>query len=106
MINFILCQDLGVETSDFTSVSDLTADAHTYQVVASGSPTAITIRIEGSIDGIKWFELATHSFNADEITNQAAMFHIVGRVVPKVRAVGVTLTGGTTPTVTIHGTVS
>ena len=49
-----------------------------------------------------FFELASHAFSGAEITAQAAMFHVVDKPVRFVKVDLDTLTGGTSPTVTIH----
>ena len=61
----------------------------TYHTVAcwysdtDNSITAATVDLEGSIDGIHFYQLATHPFTAGEITAKAAMFHVVNAPVSK-----------------------
>lgn len=81
----------------------LTVNEHT--VTASfTSGTAVTIAIEGTLDnrGVadadkKWAALATHVFDADEITAKFAEFHIANKGVLAVRLNLTTFTtaGGT-----------
>jgi predicted RNA-binding protein YlqC (UPF0109 family) len=73
---------------------------HTVQVTYTGSPTAVTVDLEGTLDGTTWFQLATHPADAGEITANGFMFHVIDRVVLATRANLTTLTGGTAPTVT------
>ena len=73
---------------------------HTVQVTTTGDPTAVTVTLEGSIDGVTFFTLVTTAFDAGEITADAAIFHLIDVPVTFVRVNLTTLTAGTTPTVT------
>ena len=75
-------------------------ESHTVQATITGAPTAVTVDLEGSVDGSTWVALDTHAFSAGELTATKAMWHIVNKVVKHVRANLTTLTGGTSPTVT------
>lgn len=86
---------------DLVSKHSSSVPTHSVQVNVTGSPTAVTVDLEGSLDGVKWFQLAEHVFSAGDITAQAALFHVIDRAVPMTRGNLTTLTGGTTPTVTI-----
>ncbi len=62
----------------------------------TGGPTAVTVNIEGSLDNSNWYTLDTDNTTANtfkEITQRGAKF---------IRANLVTLTGGTSPTVTVR----
>lgn len=72
------------------------ASEFTFQIVTTGSPTTVTIGAEGSLDDITWDELAEHT-----VSGATDMFHVVNRPVAFVRPNLKTLTGGTSPTVTI-----
>jgi len=74
---------------------------HSVQITITGSPTEVTIDLEGSLDGNTWLSLASHVMSADELTAAAAMFHVVDKSVRYVRTNLKTLTGGTAPTVTL-----
>ena len=76
---------------------------HTVQATMGGTvvATAVTVDLEGSLDGTTWAALASHPFTAGEISAEAAIFHIVDKPVRYVRANLTTLTGGTDPTVTV-----
>lgn len=76
---------------------------HTVQATMGGTvvATAVTVDLEGSLDNIDFFTLASHIFTAAEITAEAAMFHVIDKPVRFVRSNLTTLTGGTDPTVTV-----
>ncbi len=75
---------------------------HTVQATMGGTvvATAVTIALEGSVDGITWFSLASHAFSGAEISAEQAMFHVADKTVPFIRLNLTALTGGTAPTVT------
>ena len=77
--------------------------AHTVQATMGGDvvATAVTVDLEGSVDGASWFTLASHAFTAAEITAEKSMFHVVNKVVSCVRVNITALTGGTNPTVSV-----
>ena len=77
--------------------------AHTFQAVMGGTvvATAVTVDVEGSLDDLTYFQLASHAFSAGEITAEGAMFHLADMPVKYIRANLITLTGGTAPTVTV-----
>ncbi|WP_373088685.1 hypothetical protein [Zhongshania sp.] len=78
-------------------------DEHTVHATWTGAPTAVTIKLQGSLlnpEEGEWEDLAEHSATAEEISNQSAMFHVVDKPVRYVRVDLDTLTGGTSPTVT------
>ena len=76
--------------------------SHTLQVDITGAPTAVSVSLEGSVDGTTFSDMGTHEFTADELTATTALFHVVNRAVPVVRANLTVLTGGATPTVTAY----
>ena len=84
-----------------------TPAGHTVVATMDGTvvATAVTVALEGSLVGgdtdKDWFTLGSHAFIAAEITAEAAMFHIADKAVPFVRGNLETLTGGTSPTVTV-----
>lgn len=76
----------------------------TVQIVftnAGGSVTALTVDLEGSTDGVKWFTLASHILSADELTAKAAMFHVINKSVRYLRGNIITLTETGTTAVTV-----
>ena len=78
-------------------------EAHSVQVTMGGTvvATAVTVALEGSLDGTFWQALATHALVAGEISAEGALFHVVNSPTKYVRANLTTLTGGTAPTVTV-----
>lgn len=76
------------------SVQALAPAQHTVQVTVTGSPTACTVRLEGSLDGVTYFDLS-----GSQACTANVMFHVVQRPVLWVRVYLVTLAGGTSPTV-------
>jgi len=76
---------------------------HAYQVNLTGAPTAVTIAIEGSLDGLIWHELVEHVFDSGELTATSALFTFADKPVTFIRANLTTLTAGTAPTVTVLG---
>ena len=75
---------------------------HTVQVDITGSPTAVTVDLEGSLDNNTYFQLASHSMTSAELTASAAMFHVETKRVEFVKTNVTTLTGGSSPTVTVR----
>lgn len=74
---------------------------HTVQATVTGSPTAVQIDLEGSLDGTTWYKLAAHNFSAGDISNQNTMFHVSSKMVTYVRVNVISLTGGSSPTITV-----
>lgn len=68
----------------------------TVQVIATGSPAAVDVELEGSLDGTNYSALATHS-----VSLPADIFHVAGKPVTHVRGKLTNLSGGTSPTVTM-----
>ena len=73
---------------------------HTVQTTITGAPSAVTMDLEGSLDGTNWFQLATSPFDAADLTATQAMFHVDEKSVRFIRVNLTVLTGGTAPTVT------
>lgn len=77
------------------------ADGHqpmfTWQTVITGGPASVTVALEGSIDG------GTTSFSLDSSTNTSGeVKHLTGKGALQVRANLTTLTGGTSPKVSVN----
>ena len=47
--------------------------------------TALAVDVEGSITGVKFFTLASHTFTSSERAVKAAMFHVVDKPIVSVR---------------------
>ena len=67
------------------------------QVGYLGSPTAVKVNLEGSLDGVNWTTLAV--FDTGAGATNFAIASSTSTMVLYARANLVTLTGGTTPTV-------
>lgn len=65
------------------------AEEHTVQVswsvTSTRAITALTIDLEGSLDGTNWFQLASHALESAAITAKADMFHVTCKPVAYVR---------------------
>lgn len=75
------------------------AARHTVMVTVSGAPTTCTVNLDGSLDGVHWFDLSGPQ-NAASNT----MFHVVDKPVIYVRGNLSALSGGTSPSVSISYT--
>lgn len=60
----------------------------------TGAPTTVSVTLQGSLDGVNWFVLATSSSTTGDYQS------VADKPVFFVRANLATLTGGTSPTVT------
>jgi hypothetical protein len=69
---------------------------HTWNTVITGSPTTVSVTLEGSIDGTNWFVLDTSTSTSNE------MRHVTNKPVTYLRANLGTLSGGAAPTVTVY----
>lgn len=90
-----------VLANTYTFPADYNQMTSTVQVNVSGDPTAITVDIEGSIDGINWFQLDTHAFSGGELAALIAFYHIVDKPVKHMRANVTALTATTSATVEV-----
>lgn len=73
------------------------------QVNLTGDPTAVTVDVEGSLDGTNFGVIETHIFTADELVAMSAYFYITDKPVPYYRINISTLTfttAGTAETIT------
>lgn len=75
-------------------------ESHVVQATFTGSPTAVKLTLQGSLDASSWFNLAEHQATAGEITAGALMYHVVYKPVIYVRLLLEEMTGGTGPTLT------
>ena len=71
------------------------ASKHTWEIVVSGAPTALQVDLEGSLDATNWYTLDSSTITTSE------MRHLVNKPVKYIRANLTTLSGGTTPKVTV-----
>ena len=75
-------------------------DKHVIQVDITGGPSAVTVVLEGSIDGNDFGVVGTHAFTAGDLTNTTAIFFDTDNPLLHVRVNLTVLTGGSTPSVT------
>lgn len=69
---------------------------HTASVIVTGTPATCVITLEGSIDGTNFFDIS-----GNQTCTASLMFHVVEKPVLYVRPNLTTLTGGSSPTVTL-----
>lgn len=69
---------------------------HTWEIVVTGAPSAVNVKLQGSLNGTTWYDLA------DSTTLTSEMKHLANKTVLYIRAKLVTLTGGSSPTVTVR----
>lgn len=70
--------------------------AHSFQIVSTGSPTSITISVHGSIDGLNFTNLLTHTLGQNDI------IHLVNKATPKIKVSIDDITGGVSPEVSVY----
>lgn len=75
---------------------------HTIQFTLTGGPTAVTLDLDGSLNGDDWSSLASYVASAEDLTDTKGMFHVIDKTIRYVRLNLVLLTGGTVPTVTAY----
>jgi len=77
---------------------------HAIQITLGGTvvATAVTVDLEGSLDGVTYYQLDEHIMSAPELAAEGAMYKVADQPTFYVRANLTTLTGGTAPTVTVH----
>jgi len=68
----------------------------TMQTVVTGAPTAVSVTLEGSLDGSNWTTIATSTSTTGD------QQYAVDKPQTYVRANLGTLTGGTSPVVTVY----
>lgn len=71
--------------------------AHTAELIVTGAPATCTYRLQGSRDGVTWFNLSA----ADLVCTASTVGFENGKPAVTVRGNLLTLTGGTTPSVTL-----
>lgn len=84
-------------------VKDTTVNNWTCDVDITGTPTAVTVRIEGNTGGTVYDPtgMATHVLTAMQLAASKATFGIVYSPVHNIRANVTVLTGGSSPTVSV-----
>jgi hypothetical protein len=69
----------------------LTAEA-SYTEGTATTCTALTVEIEGSVTGVNYFAISSHTFTSAERSAKCAMFHIADKPVEYIRINITTLT--------------
>jgi hypothetical protein len=86
-------------TTTGTTASQLVeANYHTVQAIPTGSPSACTLRLEGSLDAVNWFDVS-----GTQTCTSSVMFHVDGKPLTFVRVNLLTWTGGTNVVITYRG---
>lgn len=94
----------GVEATGASTAVKSGVATHSVQVNytnSGGSVTALVVDLEGSVDNVTFSQLASHTFSAGELTAETAIFHVVNKLAPYVRANITTLTETGTTAVTV-----
>ena len=86
----------GVTTA--LDISQQITPKHSVQVIVTGSPSACSLQLEGSLDSTNWFNLSGGQTCTSDI-----LFSVVNKPVAFIRANLTTFTGGTNATVTYFG---
>lgn len=73
---------------------------HTVQFEITGTPTSVTIDLEGSLNDGVFVSLSSYVLTAGDLTAAAGMFHVVDKPVRYIKLNVTGLTGGTAPTIT------
>jgi hypothetical protein len=110
---YVYKPDTGLLTLlDAVSTTGVPADSYWYDMIylqdrcavtvtITGSPSAVTVAVEGAIDGSSFTEKARHTFDSTELSQGYANFVIVDQPMVQIRGNLITLDGGTNPTVTM-----
>ena len=77
-------------------------DNHTVQIVTNGSPSVVVVDLLGSVDGINFSCIASHTMNNTETGTGIALFHVVNKPVTIVKARLAELDGGVSPQVSVY----
>jgi len=75
---------------------------HSVQIDFTGSPTTLIVRLDGSITGDSFQALAEHVVTVKELAAGTAIFHVVNKSLPVIRATIDELEGGVSPTVSVY----
>jgi len=95
--NSVSCNNVGaVGPCTSINISTHPMTKHTWTVIWTGSPTSAQVDLQGSLDGTNWFTLDSST------TTTSEMRHVVDKGVMYYRGNVVSVTGGTTPAVTVQ----
>lgn len=79
------------------SLGDKAIGDFTVQITTTGTPTTLVVDALGSIDGVNYVNIGSITASVPD-----DMFHIAGKPCKFIKVQPSTITGGTSPTVTIH----
>ena len=74
------------------------------QVEFTGSPTSLSVSIDGSVTGNAFLTIAEHILSDEELAAGLSLFHIVNKATPIIKANITTLDGGVSPEVSVYYT--
>ena len=80
-------------------------EKHTVQVEftnSGGGVTALIVDLEGSLDDVNFYQLASYTFTSGDLTALGAMFHVINKPVEYIRANITTLTETGTTAVIVY----
>lgn len=84
-------------TTTAFDVRQLSPSQHSMQAIETGGPSGCSVQLEGSLDNVNWFNLS----GAQSCTAASIFFSVVQRPADFVRGNVTTLSGGTSPTITL-----
>jgi len=90
------------ESTVIISGADTGQTEHSFQIVTNGSPSAVTIQIEGTIEGTNYQCLLQHILTVAELTEGTALIHLINKTIPKIRVKITKLEGGVSPEVSVY----
>lgn len=68
-------------------------DVHTLQIVTQNAMSALTVDLEGSIDGVYFYQIGQKAFSGGELSAKNAILWVTGKFVEFVRVNITTYTG-------------
>lgn len=100
-------KDMGVlTTTGLTNVVNMEQyDNALFQVTVADIGSSVTVRIEGSVDSVSWFNLDAMEDDTVLAGNGTTAFSVQNTPVPFLRGRVVTISGGT-PTITFKAALS
>ena len=101
MANLVLLNAVTATGASLAKEFSRLVNNHVMQVTITGAPSAVTVTLEGSLDGTTFVTIGTHAFSAGELTATKAMFFDIDKPLLFVKANLTVLTAGTAPTVTV-----
>src|SRR4051812_23350894 len=77
----------------------------TTHTVTTGSPVSVDLRVQGSLDNVNWFTLGEPSAGSQGVTELSGASNAARPYFRYVRGNVFTLSGGSSPTVTVYAAV-